>query len=356
MRRTSNLPCLLSCLLAAWLGAWSGRADAQAGEVSAPADLFASDEPLSLKLEAPFTAVRRKGVEPEYEAARLTYTAPSGETIVSDLRVRARGKSRRELCTFPPLLLNFRARAVAGTVFEGQNRLKLITHCEAAAANAQYVFLEYLAYRAQSLVTGLSLRVRRADVTYVDMERGRTIAVGPGILLEDEEQFAARLGLQKTDDQSLARARYDEESLLLLETFEYFIGNTDWSAFAGPPGTECCHNVVPLARDDGKLVPIGYDFDSSGLVDASYALPNERLPIRDVRVRLYRGACADPAALAATFAPFQARRTEIRALFERYPLLTERSREGALEYIDDFYAAISDPERVERIFRSNCRR
>jgi hypothetical protein len=358
MRRNSNLPWLVGGLLGVWLGTVGARVDAQVAEPSTAATLFSGDETIALRLEAPFATLRRGGPdsEPEYQPARLSYTAPSGETVATDLRVRVRGKSRLALCSFPPLLLNFRTRDLVGTTFEGQDRLKLVTHCEPRAGNAQYIFLEYLAYRVLNLVTDESLRARPVTVTYFDTERGREIATGPGILLEDEEQFAARRAFTTIAEEKLTRARYDEQALMLIETFQYFIGNTDWSAIAGPAGSDCCHNVVPLARADGVLVPIVYDFDSSGIVDAAYALPDARLPINTVRDRLYRGACLDADALRATFAPFEARRAEIRSLFEQHPQLAARSRERALEYVDAFYASISEPRRVERDFRSSCPR
>ncbi|HVJ29743.1 MAG TPA: hypothetical protein VNA66_05480 [Gammaproteobacteria bacterium] len=206
-----------------------------------------------------------------------------------------------------------------------------------------------------NLVTESSLRARPVEVTYFDTEREREVASGPGILLEDEERFAERRNLHAIEDPTLKRARYDQSALALVGAFQYFIGNTDWSALQPSSGqTECCHNVVPLARDDGVLLPIVYDFDSSGIVDTSYALPDERLGISSVRQRLYRGTCLEPAALQTSVAPFLARRQEIRALYANYPKLTKRSRESALAYIDQFYEVLADPRRVERAFRSGC--
>jgi hypothetical protein len=356
MRRKSNLARLVPCFAAA-LAAWAAPGGAQIADTRAPQPLFASDQPIALRVDLPFAAVTRgatRGATPEYQPARLSYTAPSGETIATDLRVRERGKSRRVACSFPPLLLNFRPNTLGGTVFEGQSRLKLVTHCEPREANAQFVFLEYLAYRVLNLVTDTSLRVRPVTVTYFDTDRGREIARGPGILLEDEASFAARSGLTPIEDQRVERARYDAAALGLVETFEYFIGNTDWSAFAGPPGSKCCHNVVPLARADGVLLPIIYDFDASGIVDPPYALPDQRLRIGSVRNRLYRGPCRDLAALRATFVPFEAKRAEIRALYEQHAQLAAKSRDKALGYIDDFYAVLADPKNIERAFRSSC--
>ena len=138
-----------------------------------------------------------------------------------------------------------------------------------------------------------------------------------GILLEDEDRFAERQGWTKLEEPAVDRARYDAESLALLEVFEYFIGNTDWSVAAASHGEDtCCHNVVPYARSDGTLVPVPYDFDSSGIVNPPYAAPDERLRLRDVRQRLYRGRCRSPEELAPIFARFEAQKPAIVALFD----------------------------------------
>ena len=355
MRRKSNLPSIVVCLASTVVGVASQPSEAQVTETRPVGALFADDAPLALRLEGPFAAVKRSADDPQYSPARLSYVGSDGAAIALDLRVRARGKSRLAACSFPPLLLNFRTGELDDTLLEGQNRLKLVTHCEPRETNAQWVHLEYLAYRVLNLVTDSSLRARSVEVTYFDTEREREVASGPGILLEDEEQFAERQNWQLIKEQTLKRARYDQSALALVGTFQYFIGNTDWSAVAPSTGTsECCHNVIPLARNDGVLVPVVYDFDSSGIVDTSYALPDERLGINSVRQRLYRGTCLDPAALQASFEPFRTHRQEIRALYESYPKLTKRSRESALTYIDQFYEVLADPKRVERAFRSGC--
>ncbi len=355
MRRKSYLPSIVACLASALAVVASETIEAQVSDARAVGVLFSSDTPLTLRLEAPLATVKRSADDPQYSPARLSYAGLDGATVATDLRVRVRGKSRLATCSFPPLLLNFPTGALEGTLLEGQNRLKLVTHCEPREANAQWVHLEYLAYRVLNLVTDASLRARPVEVTYFDTERGREVAAGPGILLEDEERFAERQNWQLIKEPTLKRARYDQSALALVGAFQYFIGNTDWSALAPSNGSsECCHNVVPLARDDGLLLPVVYDFDSSGIVDTSYALPDERLGIKSVRQRLYRGTCLDPAALQASLEPFMAHRQEIRALYENYPKLTKRSRDSALTYIDQFYEVLADPKRVERAFRSGC--
>jgi hypothetical protein len=175
-------------------------------------------------------------------------------------------------------------------------------------------------------------------------------------LLEDEQRFAERQGLSIFEGPAVERAKYDAESLALLDVFQYFLGNTDWSALAGPAGQECCHNVVPYVRADGVMVPVPYDFDSAGLIDAPHALPDERLPIRDVRQRLYRGACRTADALAPTFARFQTERGAILALFGEQSGLDDKVAEGARRYVESFYETLDDPKLRESAFFGACRR
>src|SRR5262245_21109618 len=93
------------------------------------ATLFASDEPLVLRLEAPLRTVFGDRDDPEYQPARIEVESATGAPLSIDLRVRVRGKSRTAACEFAPLLLNFRNEQPEGSPFAGENRLKLVTHC-----------------------------------------------------------------------------------------------------------------------------------------------------------------------------------------------------------------------------------
>jgi len=337
-------------LAAAALALWSSLLAPPAS-----ADLFSDDTPLELELSAPLGAVFRSRENPEYREGTLAYRDASGAGVSVPLRVRARGKSRAAVCSFPPLLLNFRTRHLAGTPFEGEDRLKLVTHCDARQSYDDYVRLEYLAYRVLNLLTPASLRARLVTVTYADSARARALATRrPGILLEDEGRFAERRGWTAFEGLKVDRAKYDAEALALLDVFQYLIGNTDWSALEGPSGEECCHNVVPYTRADGAFVPVPYDFDSSGIVDPPHALPDERLRIRDVRQRLYRGRCRAPAELAPIFARFEEQKAPIVALFDEQQGLAPAVATRARNYVEEFFAVLGDEQRRRRAFFDVC--
>jgi hypothetical protein len=357
MRRDSNPRwwALLLCLAAPVAVGPPSIARAQ-DRGAPPAGLFASEAPLKFRLEMPVSDVTgsRRAEDPEYFDAKLVYTGPDNAEVALGLRVRVRGKSRAEVCPFPPLLLNFAAKELKGTWFDGENKLKLVTHCMASEIYERYQLVEYLNYRVLNLLTDLSLRVRPVEVTYYDSKRQRVLVTKPAFLIEDLGRFAARHGLQLVEEASIERSRYDAKALAFVEMFQYFIGNTDWSALQGPEGKKCCHNVVPMARDDGTLLPIVYDFDSSGIVDPPYALPAVKLPIRDIRTRLYRGPCRNAADIAASYEPFQRHRAEIVALFDAEKARLGKTADSVHSYIDDFYETLASPEKIERAFNVNC--
>jgi hypothetical protein len=326
-------------------------------EFSAAADLFVTDEPLAFELAGPLRTVFQQR-EPEdrvEQDATLTYRTAGADTSVTvPLQVRVRGRSRAAACDVPPLRLDFPKSEVVGTEFEGQNRMKLVTHCMAAESYDKYVRLEYLIYRVQALVTPFSLRARPVEVRYLDSERGREIDTRPGILLEDEGRFGERHDMQLFEGVSVDRARYDPEALAALDVFQYLIGNTDWSSSEGPGEEQCCHNVTPYVRADGTLIPVAYDFDSAGLVNAPHAVPDARLQIASVRTRLYRGLCRTPEQLAPIFARFEQQRSAILALFTEQQGLEPKAAASAREYIEGFYEVLGDDKRRDRAFSRVC--
>ena len=91
MRRKSNLPWLLPCLVSALAGIAAEPGRAQVPDVRPPQPLFASDAPLTLRLEASFAAVKRGGDDAEYSPARLSYTAPDGTAVAADRDGAPRG-------------------------------------------------------------------------------------------------------------------------------------------------------------------------------------------------------------------------------------------------------------------------
>ncbi len=329
---------------------------------SAAAPLFSSHEVLDLTLVGPLDQVfRERGQDdPEAFAAELRWRSADGAEASYDVSLRTRGQFRLQprTCGFPPLRVNFKKSAVEGTLFEGQDKVKLVTHCQDKRDEyEQYVLQEYLIYRMYNLFTEESFRVRLARLTYVDTEEKRDSLTRYAFFIEDEEAMAARNGYEVLEVPQVPPSQLIRERLIQFELFQYLIGNTDFDPFNKEPDDEsCCHNAVLIGSMlDMVALPVPYDFDWSGVISARYARPDSRLGIRSVRQRRFWGVCRPREEWEAEFPVFHERREAIYDLFRSQPDLDPDRLEDSLEYFDEFYEIIGDERKVGREIVSMCR-
>ncbi len=328
--------------------------------------LFASHDLVALTIHAPFQDIfEHRGQESEEYPGVVVMRGESGESDTVDVDIRTRGRARlaKRICRFPPLRLDFPKDSVAGTLFEGQNKLKLVTHCQDDREEyEQYVLLEYLIYRVYNTLTELSFRVRLARITYEDTGGDRDTVTRYGFLIEHEDAVAERTGWEYIVAPVIPPDALDPENLAQAEVFHYLIGNTDWSAFKPDGGSsECCHNTKPIGdAATGPVFTLPYDFDITGLLNTRYANQLYRgnlddMGLRNVRQRRFRGRCRSAPLWPAVFATFNERRSEIEALFRNQDGLDDDVLEETLEYIEEFYEVINDEGRVRREFERRCR-
>lgn len=333
-------------------------APAPAAAAGAPHPLFASDDVVRLTISGPVGRIAREAERrTDAHPATLELGGPVPETHA--IRLSARGLTRRraDLCAFPPLRLEFAAAPVQASLFRGQRRLKLVTHCRQPDSFQQYVLLEYAAYRLLNQLTPRSLRVRLAEIDYVDGERAGARTTRLGFLIEDVDDAARRNRLVEVERGNIRAGQLDRRDAARVALFQYMIGNLDWSMLAGPPGAPCCHNgklLAPVAGAADGLVPVPYDFDHSGLVDAPYATPPDQVPVSSVRERRYRGNCLFNAEAEAAAAEALATRPALLATLGRTPHLSERSRAKATAYLDRFFADIASPAQLRSKLLRNC--
>lgn len=359
-----------SSLLFWWAGAViPGLLQAQGLEPPSPeeiedarnAPLFASHETLRMTLEADFSAMKRhdRSQDSKERPGVLRWTDASGISDSLEIQIETRGNFRlqRKNCEFPPLRLNLKKKATKGTIFDGQDKLKLVVTCKLGQDYwEQYVLLEYLAYRTFNLITDRSFRVRLAHVTYLDTSGDDDPFTRYAVILEDDDALALRHGGRKVDWTSgqLDPRHLDPYHAVLVDVFQYMIGNTDWS------GVEM-HNMELMESAGREYHTVPYDFDFSGIVNARYATPDPSLPIRRVRQRLFRGFCPDQvnrpeSVYEQAFARFLEVKERIYDLWEGLEALERDRLEESLEYFEEFYQTIEDPDRMESRMLDSCRR
>lgn len=339
---------LLSVLAAAALAVAAPSAAADA-----PKPLFAASDPIHLTITSPLQTLIRSR---EYEGAIAgTLTDPTGQALPVSLQLRGITRRTSDVCDFPPLRVEFTTTPPATSVFAGQKRLKLVTHCRNSASFQQYVLLEYAAYRMYNVLTPHSFRVRLAHIDYVDAS-GRPIISRAGYFLEDLKDVAHRNGMEVTrapdripvpDLNPLDAGRYG--------LFQHMIANHDWSMRAGPVGRDCCHNaelIGPLAP--AATVPVPYDFDFSGFVGAPYATPPDELNISSVRQRFYRGYCVHNPAVLAAAKQMRDERPQLIAAITSTPGMEPDTQNRAIRFLDSFFADIATDDAVNAKILKRC--
>ena len=319
--------------------------------------LFSDDSELAVRIEAPMETLMRERPDEEYLDGKFSFSANDGTEHTVDLKIRTRGKFRRQdsTCEFAPIRLNFKKGQLDGTVLDGQDKLKLVTHCETRKDRyEQMVLREYLAYRILQSLTDKHFGARLMHITYVDTENpGDEPLTRYGFVIEDEDDIGARLGLEKIDVTALRYSDLDPAHTRLITMYEYLIGNTDYSLVRGPNENDCCHNAIPFS-DGMTTYSIPYDFDHAGLVNAPYAKPNPQFKTSNVRVRVYRGLCSQNEALPETLDYIAGKRAEIIGLVDGIDGLGDKDRGQVMKYIEKFFEDIENPKKVDRNLIRKC--
>ena len=341
------------------------------GGGSKPEKLFDTVETLEISMTAPWhELVGDKDFTGSYPA-NLVYTDDSGNEVSIDLTVERRGVTRQRVCKIPPIKLRFVKGAAKGTLFRGQKSLKMVTHCQKNADFQQYYILEMLAYRIYNLLTDYSFKVRPLTVTYYqanaeEQDSGlsffkKETSAGPvfAFLIEDDKDVANRFDLNKLNVPRIKASQLASGETALLGLYQYMISNVDWAATRGPQPDECCHNIKLIGpepiRPEDTVYAIPYDFDSSGLVDAKYASPNQNLPITRVTQRLYRGYCISNPGLEDARQDMLEKEQAIYDLVKAESRLTSRSQKKALRFLEGYFDIIRDDKKFSREIVKECR-
>ncbi|GAB5554147.1 MAG: hypothetical protein Sapg2KO_37380 [Saprospiraceae bacterium] len=243
------------------------------------------------------------------------------------IEIRLRGKSRRELCDFPPLKLKFSETLLKMEGFKGAfDDYKLVTHC---MNNSASVLKEFLAYQLYNQLTEFSFRVHLLEVTYVDRSGEMEPIRQYGFLLENYSEMASRLNAKKMPGELLPNTQVPIEDYQRLALFQYMIGNTDWNLYRQ-------HNIKWLRIKNGAI-PVPYDFDSAGLIDAPYAKPHPSLPIASVRERFLQYRGTDFQALENRRTELVRKQLDLFQIFEVFQFLGAEDKQKMLNYLNEFF-------------------
>jgi len=314
-------------------------------------DLFNQEEPASITLAYNFKDYNRNSRSDKYTDAKLVYQLNDTIALEKEVRLKSRGNNRRETCSFPPIWINIKKAKLQNSNLEGVNRIKLVTHCANSRANMNYVLKEYLVYKMYNIISPYSFRVRLVRMKYVDTGRDDKSFEAWGFLIEPEEIMAKRLDSYPLQMDHIGYNLTDRDQTDVMSLFQYMVGNADFSITGR-------HNIKLLKLADPKRpgpIPVPYDFDYTGFVDASYAVPGEGLPIESVKDRYFLGPCRPEARFTELIEYFQSRKQEIYSLIGSFEYLDERNRDIVLDYLDRFFMPAGQKNYVQKYLIPTCR-
>jgi hypothetical protein len=244
--------------------------------------LFSEQSILSLKLNYSNKEVKNIDNDSTYTKTIMHYKLDGNRWDSIEVDIRKRGFSRLENCYFAPIKMKFKKKAIENSIFEGNKKLKLVLPCLKESDNNDNVIKEYVAYKIYEIVSPYYFKTRLVDIEYEEIKGSKTKPFDlKGFLIEDDKNVAKRYNGKIFEREFVNPYALDTLNSVRNAFFNYLIGNTDFSQ-------SYLHNVK-LIYINKSIVPICYDFDMSGLVNASYATVSETVSIESVTERTYRG-------------------------------------------------------------------
>lgn len=237
-------------------------------------EVLSQQEGAPITLETDLTTLMANRNSSDYLPAMLTLS--DGKSFV--VKVQPKGKFRRKTAEVPPLKIKFTKKMLVEQGLDTLNEVRLVLPCYDSQRGDQLLIKEYLIYRMFEHLTENSVRARLVRVTLRDNHVEKSSKKMYGLLVEDNEETAARLKGPQVEAYGLPFDSMVIEQAALVAMFQYMIGNTDWDL-------PMMRNLRLIRPTDSKILMVPYDFDFSGLVSAPYASPSSESGLMTVRDR-----------------------------------------------------------------------
>lgn len=313
--------------------------------------LFDEDLPLQIQLEFG----RKELLENTNDSTYMptNFRLSDGEIYAIEGQVRSRGNFRKQNCYYIPLKIKVRPDAVKGSPLEGTSKFKLVLPCKLEKGNDDATVKEFIAYKIYEQLMPYHFKTRLLDIQWKNTDGKRPkMFSARGFILEDIDEMAARYGTPEIKRRILAMQQ-DDTTSVGVAYFEYLIANTDFS-------TRMRHNIK-LIYKDGRILPVPFDFDLSGLVNASYAeVTNVQYlskRIYEVTDRAYKGYLRDARVMQYMRRHFIERKDPVMATITEYGRYLENKRDikTMQVFLSEFYKVFEDEKKFERLILRHAR-
>jgi hypothetical protein len=260
------------------------------------------------------------------------------------MEIKSRGRYRRKVAEIPPMKMKFKKKDLLAEGFDTLNEIKLVLPCYDTELGDELIVKEYLAYKMFEHVTAASVRAHLIKLTIRDTHVEKSKKTMLAILLEDEEETAARMNGSIVEEYGVPTDSLILNQAALVVMFEYMIGNTDWEI--------AMQRNVRLIRSPstGKILVIPYDFDFSGLVSAPYSSPSSDSGLKTVRDRFLMSSGLKPEPLKRAMNVLRSSKEEFLELCKSKHLSRHTSDEMTY-FLETFFNQIEGKEEIPALIK-----
>lgn len=311
--------------------------------------LFADTFPMQITIKTDFKKLKREKFKGNYQPALLIYV--SNDSLISKkIKIKARGNNRKENCLFPPIAIKFKSEEVKKGM--PNQKIKLVISCKPGKAYENYVLKEYLCYKLYNSFSLYSFKVRLLNLKLIDTGTKKLNEMQMyAFIIEPQKAMSKRLGAKLDKNKRLSQPLVDQEKIMELAMFQFMIGNFDWAV----PTQQNLKLIRPI-NSPHKIIPIPYDFDYCGLVNASYAIPNEKLGIASVKDRIFLGECKPEKDIQKVIEKFIGHKAQFYMVVSNFKFLSEKDRGLISKYLDKFYEILGSGKFYKKYHQKTCKK
>jgi len=317
--------------------------------------LFGSDDILNVSLQFDLSTFLKKNLKTGSLDGIIAFALSDNDTIDRKVKIKPRGEYRFRTCGFPPIQLTFKKPVDAYSDTGKIKKIKLVTHCQQGKAYDDFVLREYLVYKLFSVLTDTSFRVRLLKIEYIDTHKERKPIQQYGFFIEPLEIMAMRTNSSIVKVTQLTQKNIVPALMDRVAIFSYMVAQWDWAV----PGLHNISVIVPSNyAGTGLGVAVPYDFDLTGLVNASYGFPDAATGLTSNRDRKYAGICRSREEFAEALEEFKNLKGAFYSVISDFPLLEQRSKKDITDFLDQFFNQLDSQKNMERLiaqFMSSCK-
>ena len=317
--------------------------------------LFEDEDILEVSLHFDVSKFMKKADRDQSIDGIMTMHFSQTDSMERKVTVKYRGQSRYERCRYPPARIVFKKPVYEGSDAGRIKKIKLVNQCQPGSSFGDYVIREYLVYKLYNVVTDTSFRARLVRLSYIDTEKKRRPIIQYGILLEPEGLVESRLNLLEVNTKALSMRHMLPTMIDRIAIFNYMVSNWDWSV----PGQ---HNISvfssPVVELAGQGVPIPFDFDLAGVVNADYAIPMPETGLKNNRDRTFLGICRSREVFESELLEFLAKKDDFYSVIDDSPYLSKAAKRDITVFLDQFFDQLEKPKSFERmvdLFLAKCK-